>query len=327
MGSSGIRSGTSASYTVTRTEFDYLGEWWAKHSLAGVEDATITALLDLPRSAEFPQDCLKLGGGFSAWRLATQANVADLADILARIYKATGVPVVVVPQSREGAYGYFGSRRLLGKRLTTTHVLDIGGGSLQVSGERTSYGDALGQKIWHRILCQEIRKTESVPCTLQPMSTDELVVARTLLAGRLKPLRGSLPEEVTLTTISRPISRGVFPVLKKLAAEGVSTRGFSHSAITYSIDHLATITLDETKALFEIRPSYTNYLISDMLLMEGVLRATGGSHVNVADIDLTNIPGLLNDDHAFDWGQRYSCYLERLRSVGVRAYEDEPDCK
>ncbi len=61
-----------------------------------------------------------------------------------------------------------------------------------------------------------------------------------------------------------------------------------------------------------------------MLLVEGLLLATGGETLAVAEIDLTNIPGLLADDKAFAWPAHYGCYLDRLRSLGLAAYASDP---
>ena len=59
-----------------------------------------------------------------------------------------------------------------------------------------------------------------------------------------------------------------------------------------------------------------------------MLTATGGESLQVAEIDLTNLPGLLADDHAFACYRRYGCYLERLNMIGVDAYAREPaTCK
>ena len=66
------------------------------------------------------------------------------------------------------------------------------------------------------------------------------------------------------------------------------------------------------------------YLLSTMLLVEGVLLATGGESLKVAEIDLTNLPGLLADDHAFAWERRHDCYLERLPALGLGAYASDP---
>ena len=61
-----------------------------------------------------------------------------------------------------------------------------------------------------------------------------------------------------------------------------------------------------------------------MLLVEGVLLATGGESLRVAEVDLTNLPGLLADDRAFAWEQRHGCYLERLQTLGLDAYASDP---
>ena len=324
MGSSGIRAGASDSEIIVRAEFDYLSEWWAKQSLKGTVDATVTALRGLPQKAGFPTDCQKLGGGFSAWRLAAQVNVGELADILEQVHAKTGVTILVIPQQQEGAYGFFGSRQVLGAQFTTTHVLDIGGGSLQISGEKSSFGDALGQKILHRELCRVIRHTDSTPCTLQPLTEKEVTTARALVADRLRLVTANISGTVTLTSISRPVSRNVLPAVERFAAAGADHQGFSRSAITQAIDRLAPHTISETVSLSRNEATYAAYLISDMLLVEGVLLVTDGAYLHVAEIDLTNIPGLLNDERAFSWTQQYGCYLDRLRSVGLPAFESNP---
>lgn len=324
MGSSGIRAGASGSSTTKQADIDYLGPLWAGRGLAETIPPTIAALRDLPEQAGFPAECVKVGGGFSAWRLAAQQNAGELADTLARIETASHTAVLVIPQAQEGAYGYFGAQRLLGERLTTTHILDIGGGSLQVAGATTSYGEALGQKIWHRHLCQEIRNSEAVPCELQPMTSDELATARTLLVEKLAGVGAALPGPTTMTAISRPVSRGVLPAVARLVPGGTTPSSLQRAALTAAINQLAGATLAETTALVGGSSRHVVYLLSDLLLVEGLLLATDGASLQVAELDLTNLPGLLADDRAFAWGRHYACYLDRLRSLGVDAYASDP---
>jgi len=324
LGSSGIRAGGSAGATTARTDIDYLGPLWAGRGLEETEAATVAALRELPEKAGLGADCVRVGGGFSAWRLALQQDSAALAALLARLRAASGVAVLVMPQLREGAYGYFGARQLLGEQLTTSHILDIGGGSLQIAGEQSSFGTALGQKIWHRHLCQEIRNSESTPCTLQPMTGDELAIARELLAARLGEVATALPAAVSLTAISRPVSRGVAPAVHRLSGASGQPTGFSRPALTAAIERIARLTREETASLLGSPASYVAYLLSDMLLVEGLLQATGSDRLEVAELDLTNLPGLLADDRAFAWEQHYDCYLDRLRSQGLDAYASDP---
>ena len=69
---------------------------------------------------------------------------------------------------------------------------------------------------------------------------------------------------------------------------------------------------------------HATYLLSDMLLVEGILRATGAEELRVAESDLTNLPGLLADERAYRWEARYACYLERLAKRGMAAYDSDP---
>ena len=243
--------------------------------------------------------------------------------MLAGLRSATGVAIVVIPQVQEGANGYFGARQLLGAALQTSHVLDIGGGSLQIAGEQTSFGDMLGQKVWHRQLCQEIHNSEAAPCHLQPMTGEELATARKLLAERLQPVSAALPGTVSMTAISRPVSRGVLPAVAKLSGAAGDGKGFSRIALSAAIERLAPLSLEESAALVG-GSGHLAWLLSDMLLVEGLLEATGGANLQVAEIDLTNLPGLLADDRAFAWGRHYGCYMERLRSQGINAYASDP---
>ncbi|MBI2276011.1 MAG: hypothetical protein HYU74_01525 [Dechloromonas sp.] len=324
MGSSGIRAGASGSATTTQADIDFLGPLWAGRGLEETVVPTIAALRELPDQAGFAANCARVGGGFSAWRLAAEQDPGALAAILARLREASGTAVLVIPQLQEGAYGYFGAQRLLGERLATSHVLDIGGGSLQVAGAQTSYGEALGQKIWHRHLCQEIRNSESVPCALQPLTGDELAIARTLVAEKLAGVAAALPGPVTMTAISRPLSRGVLPAVARLVPAGATADSVQRSAVTTAIDQLAGATLPETMQLVGSTSRHVAFLLSDLLLVEGLLQATDGETLRVTELDLTNLPGLLADDRAYDWGRRYGCYLERLRSLGSAAYASDP---
>jgi len=324
MGSSGIRAGASNSAETRRAEIDYLGPLWARRGLDETLAPTIEALRELPAKAGFADDCQRAAGGFSAWRLALQQDANKLAVALRRIHAESGVALLVMPQLREGAYGYLGARQLLGDRLTTSHVLDIGGGSLQVAGERTTYGEPLGQKVVQRYLCQEIRNSENAPCTLQPLTGEELAIARSLLREKLAGVAPALPETVTMTAISRPVSRGVAPAVARLAGEGAAPTGFRRAALSRAIERIANLTQAETAAAVGSPAAYVAYLLSDMLLVEGLLQATGGDELQVAELDLTNLPGLLSDDRLFDWAGHYGCYLDRLPDLGLAAYASDP---
>jgi len=326
MGSSGIRAGSSVSPVTKQVDIDYLAPLWAGQGLENTFVPTAAALLDLPLKGGFAAACPHVGGGFSAWRLALQQDAGALADLLARLHAASEVAVLVIPQNQEGAYGYRGARQLLGERLTTSHVLDIGGGSLQVAGERTTFGEVLGQKVWHRTLCQEIRNSESSPCLLQPMTGDELQSARALLAEKLQGVAAALSEKVTMTAISRPVSRGVLPAVARLLPAATDVAGFRRPVLSAAIERLARMTREEMiSALGAGADTHVAYLISDMLLVEGLMMATDSDFLQVAELDLTNLPGLLADERAFTWEKHYTCYLERLRQQGLTAYDSDPE--
>jgi len=324
IGSSGVRAGASNSDRTTRAGIDYLAALRENGSLDATVDPTVAAFAEPFGKANFNTGCARVGGGFSAWRLAAQQDVGKLIPVLTRIRAASGVAVIVVPQDVEGSYGYVGARKLLGGRLATSHVLDIGGGSLQIAGARSTFGDAIGQKLWHQQVCQALGKPDGPPCRLSPMTDAELSAVRTLLAERLKNVRSILGGPVTMTAISRPVTHGVEPAVERLlgkpAGQGMLTRADLGAAIA----QLAGMTLDGIAARLGIAPAYAAYLLSDMLLVEGLMEAGGASALQVAEIDLTNIPGLLADDTAYRWADNYACYLVRLARDGMGAYASNP---
>lgn len=329
LGSSGIRAGASASRLTTRADIDYLAPLLAGRGLQETEAATIDALHDLPAQGGFAGDCAQVGGGFSVWRLALAKDAGGLSDLLARLRAASGVAVLVIPPQQEGAYAYYAAQRALGRQLASSHVLDIGGGSLQIAGAQSSYVDTLGQKVWQRELCRNIRQSAnasalSAPCVLQPLSGDELARARALLAQRLAGVAAALPPAVTMTAISRPLTRGVKPALARLFGGAAVADGIRLTTISAAIEQLAGLGVGEAAALLGIPVDYAGYLLSDLLLVEGLLQATHGETLHVAEVDLSNVPGLLADERAFRWRANYACYLERLRSSGLEAYASDP---
>lgn len=348
VGSSGIRAGTSevvhaaanAAGGDERTaagergerrkaraphaDIDYLAPQWAGQGLAPVVAATVAALRELPVQGGFPADCARLGAGFSAWRLALGQDAAGTAVLLAQIREESGVPLLVMPQPVEAGYGYAAARALLGERLQTSHVLDIGGGSLQIAGAADNFGIDLGQKAWHRLLCQRLRPGSAPDCDLQPLSRRELAQARALLARQLRGAAAVLSPGLTLTAISRPVTRGVFPAVARLLDTPTSPAAVTRARLAEAIGQLAAMPAGEALRRLDTRPKYLTFLLSDLLLVEGVLAATGAPEIRAADVDLSNLPALLVDDQAYAWGERYGCYLARLQRWGAGAYYTDP---
>lgn len=326
VGSSGIRVGASNSLATARVDIDYLGPLWAGRGLQEVIVPTATALRQLPVQAQFDSTCQRMAGGFSAWRLAWGQSATETVSALEKIYTDSGVALLVIPQTVEGSYGYTAARQKLGVRLHTSHILDVGGGSLQIAGERSTYGQALGQKFWHRVLCQRLRPSTSGTCTLQPLDAAELTQARQLLQEHLHDLPVALPEPVTMTAISRPITQGVRTAVQQLSStppqEDPSL--LKRTDLTAAIDQLAPASLDATIAQTGIAAPYARYLLSDMLLAEGLLQATASPQLHLQEIQVANVPGLLADTRAFDWVTRYPCYLQRLQHNGPAAYFTDP---
>jgi hypothetical protein len=201
----------------------------------------------------------------------------------------------------------------------------MGGGSLQIAGARTTYGQALGQKSWHQLLCASLRQSAVPACDLQPMSAENLLAVRFALDEKFSGVAAALEPSTTLTAISRPITRGVAPAVR-LLVEGKSgpLDRLSAKDLSAAITVMAGLSSEKIATLTGTPPSYAAYLLSDMLLLEGLLRATGGADIKVIDGTLSILPALLSDDKAFKWSARYGCYLERFMVSGPDAYFSDP---
>jgi hypothetical protein len=325
IGSSGVRAGATNNPAVAHVDIDYLAPLWAGRGLEDTFSPTAIALKNLPLGAGFFARCDRVAAGFSAWRLAWQQAADETAALMARLQADTRVAVLVMPQSVEGAYAYASARDVLGPRLTSSHVLDLGGGSFQIAGAQSTYGQALGQKSWHQVLCTSLRQSAAPACDLQPMSAEDLQTARLALDDKFSGMTAALEPATTMTAISRPITRGVAPAVR-LLVEGKAgpLDRLSAKDLSAAIAAMAGLSSDKIATLTSTPPSYAAYLLSDMLLLEGLLRATGGADIKVTEGTLSILPALLSDDKAFKWSARYGCYLERFKVSGPDAYFSDP---
>ena len=325
IGSSGVRAGATNNPAVAHVDIDYLAPLWAGRGLEDTFSPTVIALKNLPLGARFPSRCDRVAAAFSAWRLAWQQSASETTALMARMQADTRVAVLVMPQSVEGAYAYASARDVLGPRLTSSHVLDVGGGSLQIAGARSTYGEALGQKSWHQLLCTTLRQSAVPACDLQPMAAEDLQAARLTLDDKFSGIMAALEPSTTLTAISRPITRGVAPAVR-LLVEGKAgpMDRLSAKDLSAAITAMAALSSDKIATLTGTPPSYAAYLLSDMLLLEGLLRATSATDIKIIEGTLSILPALLSDDKAFKWSLRYGCYLERFKVSGPDAYFSDP---
>jgi len=327
MGSSGIRvaaSGMAEGEGMSSHDIDLLTPLMQGQGLEHLLPAVENALRDLSARSQQSSTCRQVGGGFSAWRLAWRQNAAQLISQLEALREQTGVAVLVIPAAVEARYGHDSARQALGTRLKTSHVFDLGGGSLQVAGHDRFFGVELGQKSWRQHLCQTLKRDGGAVCQLLPLQASELQQVRDLADQQLK----ALPAEVgsgTLTAISRPVTRGIRSALRGMGvAQGDA---IALQELSQAIDRLSTQSLAELAQLTQLPVNFASYLISDMLLVEGVLRTMGLTSLSLAEASINNSPALLRDERAFEWAQRHTCYLQRLRELGPSAYFSDPgDC-
>lgn len=324
MGSSGVRaavSGAGDGVPIPTRDLDLLTPLMQGKRLELLLPAVESALREMPQQARLPASCRQLGGGFSAWRLAWRQEGAQLSNQLETLRKQTGVAVLVIPAAVEGRYGHDSAKQALGLRLQTSHILDIGGGSMQVAGHDRSFGIELGQKSWAHRLCQTLGRDTTGACPMQPLNKPELQQARDLASQQLQ----ALPAEVgpgTLTAISRPVTRGIRSALRSLGlAQGES---ISAQELSTAIEKLSPMVLTDMVQLTGLSASFAPYLVSDMLLVEAVMRSMNLSTLALAETAINNLPALLRDERAYAWSQRYPCYVQRLRELGPAAYFSDP---
>lgn len=324
MGSSGVRaaaSGAGDGLLMPTRDLDLLTPLMQGQRLELLLPAVESALRELPQQAKLPLSCRRLGGGFSAWRMAWRQEGAHLGKQLEKLREQTGVAVLVIPAAVEGRYGYDSAKQALGLRLQTSHILDIGGGSMQVAGHDRSFGIELGQKSWAKQLCQTLGRDSGVACQLLPLRTQELQQARDLASQQLQ----ALPAEVgpgTLTAISRPVTRGIRSALRSLGlAQGES---ISAHELGMAIERLSPMVLADVVQLTGQTANFAPYLVSDMLLVEAVMKVMKLSALALAEASVNNLPALLRDERAYAWSQRHPCYVQRLRELGPAAYFSDP---
>lgn len=324
MGSSGVRaaaSGTGGGVPMPSRDLDLLTPMMQGQRLELLLPAVESALRELPQQARLPATCRQLGGGFSAWRLAWRQDGARLSQHLETLREQTGVAVLVIPAAVEGRYGHDSAKQALGPRLQTSHILDIGGGSMQVASHERSFGIELGQKSWAHQLCQTLGRDTSAACQLLPFHRLELQQARDLASQELRALSAEVGPG-TLTAISRPVTRGIRSALRSLGmAQGES---ISAQELSTAIDRLSTMALAEVVQLTGLAVNFAPYLVSDMLLVEAVMRAMNLATLALAETAINNLPALLRDERAFAWSQRHTCYVQRLRDLGPAAYFSDP---
>lgn len=333
IGSSGIRVGATHDGRDGRVAIDYLGDVWADGIIDATNDSTVAALDALGGGTG--TGCTRVAGGYSAWRLAVErAGAPRVADTLAALHRRSGVAIFVIPQAVEGSYGYVGAKHLLGERLTTPYILDIGGGSMQIASIQGGWGTALGQKAWRKLFCARIKGSDDAACAPNPVGADAIARAREVLAPQVQEARASLATGLRVTAVSAPVVRGIHPLLAALSARhaiagNVDPQGFDRTAVDSAIvllgerDDGAILRLLECEggsatALCSGRFAAT--MVTDMLLVRTFMEGLAIGRLEVAEADLTNVPGILADPRAAAWAARYDCYLETLRRQGTAAF-------
>ncbi|MBF0155091.1 MAG: hypothetical protein HQL64_15235 [Magnetococcales bacterium] len=346
VGSSGIRVGPAlradrSEGTSAKVAIDYLADVRPNHEIKQTLDATIDALISLPKTAGLPEGCQAVAGGYSAWRMALQqGGSAHLVASLREIHQRTRVAFFVIPQDVEGTYGYHAAKKVLGSALQTPFILDIGGGSMQIAGQSGGWGSELGQKEWRRLFCAQIKGSPDPLCRPNPVGRSALAEVAQLLDPRIAEARAILGSGLGLTAISPPVVKAIHPAMHYLANERhwiaptVDAQGLSRAALGEAIallatqDDLAIVTLldgcREKTAHPLCVPHLVSTLVTDMLLVHALMTGLNVERLDIASAEITNVPGILADQRALTWANHYACYLQKLGEVGIDAFKADP---
>lgn len=321
VGSSGVRTGNSETQLRSRAPLEFLRTVWATGTLDPLLPDLVKILNDLPRQAHYKGSCLKLAGGFSAWRLALDKNPQALIAVLEKVQQDTGVYVVVIPQAVEGSYAWVGAQQRLGADLKTEYVLDVGGGSFQLSGQRESIGLPLGQKSNRRAVCLGLELDGGERCLLLPLSAEQRLGAKDLLLDRLKAA-GQLSDATSIeaTAVSRPVTRGVMPFANRVLQLGESNRVLTAQQVASVSEQLSQMDVKQVTQMMGGAEDMHEYLMSDLLLLEAVMQHARISRLHAHEADINNVPGLMQDQNLKLASQAYPCYLDWLSKVGIQAY-------
>ncbi|MBF0612986.1 MAG: hypothetical protein HQL55_17845 [Magnetococcales bacterium] len=339
VGSSGIRAGTSSSDQTAKVKIDYLKDVWADNRIDETLLPTVEALRTLPKSLHV-HTCGGVAGGYSAWRYALErGDPAYIASTIKEIHRQSGVFFFVIPQDIEGSYGYRAAQRLLGDRLATPLVMDIGGGSIQFAAEDRGWGTALGQRAWRKRFCETIKNVPVSTCSTNPVGASALGLSRENLALEASSARTALGKEITVTAVSTPVVKAMHPILKylseqKIISGQVNEKGFDRVALTNAIQLLSE--RDEA-GIFQIlnncqdigirslcNSEFASNFVTDMLLVMVFMEALEINRMEVIEAEITNITGILEDERANQWSERYDCYLQLLEKHGVEAFRIQP---
>lgn len=329
LGSSGIRVGATHSDLIVESRFDYFGAYMKSGSMDGSLSQLVDSLKTLLDKTESNSECRRLAGGFSVWRMSLAKEPDRLKAMLKSIHDTTGVAIFVITQSREGRYAFEAAKAKLGSKLDTTHILDLGGGSFQVSDSSGGVGLQLGQKSVYQLLCQQLKMIRSSApesdCSLDALSTSELESLRQYMREHLKiqlpDLVCALPHCVkSLTAISRPVTKGVYPMLGKLGM--VSRPGVMlQSELSAAINSIAPLSLSGLTSKLDLHGNFSQFLISDSIFLEAVTKQFELSEIKVAEVEVNNVYGLSRDITLQSLSSRFDCYLFQISSSQSTDFE------
>lgn len=341
VGSSGIRIGSTTGSGRAKVNINYLEDVWVDKRIDTTIGETLEAFKTLPDKAGLPKDCVPLAGGYSVWRMAAeQGDLNELANTLKHIQTESGVYLLVIPQDIEGRYAHEAVGIALGDRLRTPYILDIGGGSLQIATADNGWGTALGQRSWSRVFCENV-KHAAPQCLPNPVGQQGAQDARQALLPFIGSAKTQLGTGLKVTAISKPVAMGLLPIMNYMLQHNIITAGvveadgFDRTALEAGIAALAELDDDGILKLLEgctgkefkapCQKQVVSPLVTDMLLLRGLMEELDIQRLEVAQADITNVDGIMADPQAMAWSKHFDCYLEHLKTSGIKGYFADPN--
>ena len=280
---------------------------------------------DLPTQVGFLPACERIGGGFLGLADGARARPEALADLLARIRMASGAGAGPAP-GREGPGAYLGARQILGARCTPAMCSISAAVACRLPVPTKRLRRPARAKSSGIACCVPDPQMTTRPVPLQPLGEDELTAARQRIAEKLHDLAMTLPASLTLTAISRPVSRGVLPAVRRLAPGGADATGFDRSALTVAIRALADKPLAQAATMVGARRNTPPTCFPTCCSSRGSWRRRI-SRLQVAEAALNNLRGLFSPMIGYSPGAAtHDCYLGRLRTLGRRPIRATERC-
>ncbi|HEU0104111.1 MAG TPA: Ppx/GppA phosphatase family protein [Mycobacteriales bacterium] len=215
-----------------------------------------------------------------AFATSAVRDASDSAEVLAKVHKATGVALQVLPGEDEARLTFLAVRRWFGWSSGRLLCLDIGGGSLELATGIDEEPDvALSVPLGAGRLTREVLPADDPPrkrdvAALREHVREVLADAVPVLAAAGAPDR-SIVTSKTFRSLARLDGAAPYSEGPRVA------RSLTLSGLDRTVDLLAGMRSTDRARLPGVSPSRARQLLAGALVAQGALRAFGLSSVDV----------------------------------------------